>query len=235
MAWTFTGRKATQTGSGVGSLNVTLNGTAAGSLIVVAASVWNGGGGVTGISVSDNVNGAYTESFRAHDGVQDASLHYYPNNAGGNLTVTVNPAAGTDNYDLWIAVAEFAGGDTASPASGTPATNTRGGGTNTATLSTAGPMTPADNDVLVIAVDGHVTAGTISENAGAEGFTLLDENESGASAEPGGWVYKIISGAPGTPSHSWTIPGSTESACGIAAFKPGVAGDPSPFACSIGM
>ena len=220
MAWSYGGLQNSNNGSGSGSLTVALNGTTAGRFIAVGASVFNNTGTITGVAVSDGTNGAYTQSFfvtrQSGTTRQATSLHYFPNNAGGDLTITVDPSdAGTDSYDFTIFAAEFAGGDTTSPASGTPVTNSA----TTGTTASTGTTSPADNDVLVIAVDGNDTSGTITENAGGEGFTLIAEHESGVSAEPGSWVYRIISGSPGTPSHSWTVPSGVW-AVGIAAFKP---------------
>ncbi len=132
---------------------------------------------------------------------------------GGNRTITSDP--GTGSYDMSIYVHEFAGTH-ATPASGTPSTNS-GSGTTSSTTN----MTPADNDVLLLACDGHTASGTTTENQGSQGFTLSNEHESGSSAEPGSFVFKILSGAPGTPNHSWTVPSSTRTA-GIAAYKPAV-------------
>ena len=220
-AWAFTGVSNSTTGSGAGSFTLACNGTAAGSLIAVGASIFNSITGITGVTVSDATNGAYTQSFRAvliTSVEQDATLHYFPNNAGGNLTITVNPAAPTDLYDVFIVCAEFSGGDTTAPASGTPATNT-----GSSTTASTGSTTPADNDVLVLAMEGHTASGTITENAGGEGFTLIAENESGVLAEPGSMVYKIISGSPSAQSESWTVPLTSDWAAGIAAYKPAAA------------
>jgi len=213
MVWAATARKAEAQGGGVSSLNVSLNSTVAGNQILAGASVYNDNG-PTAVAVSDGANGSYASSFVIRNGVQTAALRYVASNAGGNLTLTFTPSGGSDSsYDYSVYVHEFSGGDTAALASGTPATNTGSG-----TTASTGSMSPAHNDVLLIAVDGHPASGTVSENAGSEGFTLSNDHESGSAAEPGSMVYKIISGAPGTPSHSWTVPSSTWAA-GIAAFK----------------
>ncbi|MGH7339110.1 MAG: hypothetical protein ACREKH_01335, partial [Candidatus Rokuibacteriota bacterium] len=180
MAYTDTGRKAEAQGGGVGSLNVTLNSTVAGNFLALGSSVYQD---ETAVAVSDGVNGSYTQSFRVHVQFATAALHYVANNGGGNLTITSDPSGGAGTYDMSIYAHEFSGGPTSAPASGTPATNT---GTGTTSSTTA--MTPADNDVLLLAVDSHTTSGTVTENAGGDGFSLSNEHESGASAEPGSLV-----------------------------------------------
>lgn len=217
MAWTNTTRKNSGTGGGVGSINVTLNSTAAGSLIVVGTSWWQGSGNLLTTTVSDGANGAYTQSFLVNSPTSGfkvaATLHYFRNNAGGDLTINVAFASGADSTpDLFAAVHEFAGGDTTAPASGS-ANSTQGA---SATAST-GSMTPADNDVLLLAMMSE-EQGTITENQAGQGFTLSAESES--SGQPGSLVFKIISGAPGTPSHTWAKGISGDWAAGIHAFKP---------------
>lgn len=217
MAWAYTGRSATQTGSGGGSLNVTLASTVAGNQIFVGGSYFGFTTVPTACAVSDSTNGAYTQSFFNNNSFQGASLHYFANNAGGSLTITVNPTATDDRFDFWIVAAEFSGGDTSSLASGTPSSSN-----GLSTTASTGSTTAADSDALLVAMLGTQTAGTITENAASEGFTLLAENESGASAEPGSLVYKIVSGAPSAASHSWTV-ASGSWAAGIAGYKPGSA------------
>ena len=213
MAWTDTTRKAEAQGGGVTSLNVTLNSTVAGNLVVAGHSSFEGAGNFAAATTYSDGGNTWTESFRTaiSGGKQISGLGYSVLTTGGNRTINFDP--GTSSYDMSVYVHEFSGPH-ATPASGTPVTSTG----NSTTAST-GAMTPADNDVLLIAVDGHATSGTVTENAGSEGFTLSNDHESGTSAEPGSMVFKILSGAPGTPSHSWTIPSGLWAA-GIAAFKP---------------
>jgi hypothetical protein len=211
MSWSATARKNWVSAAGVASLNVTLNSTVAGNLIAVATSGWKSTG-PTSMAVSDGTNGAYTSAFFAVNGSPAIALHYLPNNAGGNLTVTATPGPAS-SYDMAIAVHEFSGGDTVAPASGTPATNT-----GISAADSTGTMTPSDNDVLLLAALDHDSYTAVTENAASEGFTLSNENE-GAPGQPISLVYKIITGAPGTPSHSWSAGTSANWAAGIAAFK----------------
>lgn len=219
MAWTYTTRKnksSGNTGGGGTTATVALASTVAGNFLCIAIGGWNGAGAPTISGVSDSVNGAWTaSSFSKANGNPMVALWYLKSGAGGSITVTVTFSKA--NIDYGLVVAEFSGGDTSSPASGTPVTNSGSG-----TTATAGSMTPADNDVLVLAavdVDSY-TAVTI--NAGAEGFTLVDSNE-GPTGQPINLVYKIISGAPGTPVETWSFASATWAA-GIAAYKPAAGG-----------
>lgn len=223
MAWAAVGRKIEGTVGGAGAINITLNSTVAGNFVAVGTSCYNAAGGAMEPVVTDGGN-TWTKSFTKQgtgsSNIQAASLSYSILGTGGNRTINSDPGAST--YDMWANAEEFSDPN-ATPASGTPAT---GSSTGTAgTTSDTSAMTPADNDVLVIAVEGHTAGGTVTENSspGDTGFTLSNDHESGSSAEPGSMVYKIISGSPGTPRAAWTIP-SSHWACGIAAFKPSAAG-----------
>lgn len=220
MAWAFTTRKNTNGVNASASISVTLNSTVAGNLIVVGTTTFAPSGTVaTSIAVSDNVNGSYTQAGFARNGDMGCALHYFVAGAGGNLTITSDPSgASGDSQDLGIFAAEFSGGAASQP-SGTPNTNTGSG-----TTSSTGTTTPADNDCLLVAImatDASSPA-TITENAGSEGYTLLNEIES-VPGELGSFVYKILSGGSGAgQSESWTQP--TEAwAAAIVALKPSVA------------
>ena len=218
MAWAATARKNENSAGGVASLNVTLNSTVAGNHIFVATSYWKSGGN-TSNAVSDGTNGAYSEAFHITNGDPSCSLHYFENGAGGNLTITANPSP--DNSDVWVACHEFSGGATSSSLDGTPTTNS-----GTSATASTGNLVPANNDVLCLGVMDLDNSGNITENAGGEGFTLSNENQLFADiGQPGSFVYKIFSGAPGTVVETWTVPASSPWVAGIAAFKiPSVGG-----------
>lgn len=213
MAWAATARQNQAVGATTPT-TVDLNGTVAGNAIFVAIST-NGSSAPT-ITVSDDVNGSYTQAAVATNGVQRTALWYFLNIAGGDVTITVGHSPALDT-SVWCH--EFSGGPTSDALSGTPSTNT-----GTGTAQSTGSMTPEDDDVLLMAVVGHnnhVNSWTI--NAGGEGFTSSDSwvPGEGGTGQPGSFVYKIISGAPGTPSHSWTINGTSGAwAALIAAFVP---------------
>jgi hypothetical protein len=216
MSYADTARKATALGSIVASVNVTLNSTIAGNLVICGTSSYDGGGFSMDAVITDGGN-TWTKSFKQQDpgtSNQCANLSYSVLGTGGNRTINSDPGINT-NYDIAVFVHEFSGPHT-TPASGTPV----GAGAASGTTASTGSMTPADNDVLVIAVLASTNPMTITENAGSEGFSLSNENEVGGDGDRGSMVFKIISGAPGTPSHSWTLGNSTRWECGIAALKP---------------
>lgn len=214
-SWADTTRKNESAGGGSDSVEISLNSTASGSLIAVFTSCWDTDGDNTAIAVSDTTNGSYSSAFYNECADQSkliCDLSYFANNASGNLTITSNPN-GTTVGSIWVCVHEFSGGLTTAPLSGTPATN---GSTGTAISS--GSFSPPDNDVLLLAGAVGDMINTITENAGSEGFTLSNEFET--DFETSSFVFKIISGAPGTVSESWTAGDSVAWAAGIAAFKP---------------
>jgi hypothetical protein len=220
MAWSDTTRKAEASIENAASLSVVLNSTVAGSCIVVAGSHWRSTGGAsTTVTISDNVNGTYTHVTGSPlvVGIVGACLAYFANNAGGNLTVTLDPTGGTDAHDLALDVHEFAGGLTSSPLD--QAATASGASGTSASVGAVTPGTAAGLALAVIDPDGY---GSTTENAGSEGFTLSNENE-GAPGQPISFVFKILSGTPST-SHSWTKPSGAAWTALLAVLKPSGAG-----------
>lgn len=193
-------------GGSVANRQVTLNGTTAGNLIVVAGTYFAAG---TTITVSDSINGAYTQVFvqAAASDNHRTSLSYKANIAGGTVTITYTPPAAADTC---IVAAEFNGIATVTPL------NTSNSGNGTGTTANSSSITTTQATTTLIAVEGQGTSGAITQNAGSEGFTLIGENESGASAEPISLVYRVVSST-GTYSQTWTVP-NDDWAAGIAAF-----------------
>ena len=200
-------QSAELTAAGSPTYTITLLLVTAGNFLAFCSSEFNSN---TTASVSDGT--AYTQSFAVSDGGspgQRTFLDYLENVGAGTHDAVWTPGAGTPDFGgLFMEVSGIA---TSSSATGTPATNSATSGTTSST----GTTTPAQA-AFIIAVDGHGGTGTCTENAGAEGFTLVDEHESGSGAEPYSVVVKptISSGV----SHSWTIPNDIWAA-GIAAFK----------------
>lgn len=217
MAWADTTRKAEGGGGGVSSVNVTLNSTIAGNFIAAGSDHWTGS--VVAPTLSDNVNGSYTTSFSAIEGGEiGASLNYFANNGGGNLTITFNY---TQTQDVGCYVHEFSGGATSNANSGTAAT-----ATSTAnTAASTGAMTPADSGCLLIGVMGVDANGSQNQNQTGSlpgsGTTWTLSNDR-TTAEPGSMVFLILPGAATTCMHVWSNP-SAIWAAGVAAFKPGAA------------
>jgi len=215
MSWAFV-QKANGTVIGESQFFAGFGGNVtAGNFVAFLISIT--GDSVT-LSLNDGTN-TITNAFTVSNGTACTSaLYYIRNHSGGNPTCTID--SGGNLVDWFVEVAEFSGGNTTSPASGTPTTNSGLSGT-----ASTGSMTPADNDVLLLADMATIVGDpTLTENAGSEGFTLLGENEVTANGARGSALYKILSGAPGTPSESWTISSSGEWAAGIAAFKPAAGG-----------
>jgi len=207
MAWTDTGRKNEGHVSSGLTVQATLNSTAAGSMIAVATSSWLS----SSHAVADDVNGSYGSPIvNVANTDQRNGLFVFPNNAGGNITVTLTCNSSSGNKSIFVH--EFAGGALSAPQSGSANSATGSGNPQN-----PGTIAPPDDDVLALAVVGG-GAGTITENAGGEGFTLSNEHETDTPGQPTSFVFKIISGDPGTVGHTWTgVAGIW--AAGIAAFK----------------
>lgn len=218
MAWADTTRKAEAQGGGLGSLAVTINNTVAGNMVVVGCSVYGNGTGDPNSAGSDGAN-TWSQVFSRVQASgserQEAALLSSVLGTGGNRTITVDPGSGTYDYSLFAH--EFSGTH-ATPASGTPVTNSGGSGTSADTTA----FTPADPDTLYIAVLGNSASGTITENVspGDTNWTLSNDHESGSAAEPGSMVFYILSGSAASRRAAWTIPTGTFWAAGIGAFKP---------------
>lgn len=216
MAWRFTGLKAEANGVGLASLNVTLNNSAPGTLIVVCCSYWRPGGPSATVTVSDGINGNYSQVSGSPKILNDQGtiLAYLPNNLGGNLTVNINPSGGTDSYDMWASVSEFSGGWQSADVAG-EATNNSG----TSTTGTASAITPKVPGALLIAALGYDTSATITENGAGEGYTLLDEIESPAGVQPGSAVFKILADMV-SQAHTWALGASADWTTLHALFLP---------------
>lgn len=193
-------------GGSVANRQVTLTGTTAGNLIVVAGTYFAAG---TTITVSDSVNGTYTQVFvqAAASDSHRTSLSYKANIAGGTVTITYTPPSAADTC---IIAAEFNGIATVSPLNTSNSTNGTGTTANSSSITTTQATT------TLIAVEGQGTSGSITQNAGSQGFTLIGENESGASAEPISFVYRVVTST-GSYNHTWTVP-NDDWAAGIGAF-----------------
>jgi hypothetical protein len=219
MAWAASGVHNIGFASSVNSLNVTINGTTAGSFIGTGSGGYDGLG-VSGMTVSDGTNGSYSQSFWQNTTPTSFGIHYFANNGGGNLTLTFTPSR---NSSVTAAVREFTGGATSSPASGTPSNQG-----SASSIPNTGSMTPADNDVLFLAGMHFDSNGdTWTDNNAGEGFTLSDDDHNFGHVDFS-FMYKIVSGAPASQSLTWGMPFSSDWAAGIAAFKPATISGPAP-------
>ena len=223
MAITDTTRKAENIGSGVPSINVTINSTVAGNLLVAFGSTYRNGTGTPATTCGDGGNTWSTLKSQVRTNgaeKQEAHIQYSSIASGGNRTVTYSPNAG-GNCDMWGSVHEFSGHDSGSPVSGTPVGNS---GTSETTADTTG-FTPADADCLYVACEGNSATGAVTENAspGDTDWTFDNDHESGATGEPGGSVFFIRSGSAVSRRAAWTITSGTFWAAVIGAFKPSTA------------
>ncbi len=214
MAWIDTAHKATALTSGV-TVNMSLGSVAVGDFIVACSMTTRAGIPGTNVITSSPIE-TWTPAYTTV--VSDPSslgMSWAIAGSAGTYTITCS-GNGSNSFDMFLTSHAFTNPNS-SPLSGTPVTATGSG-----TTADTGTMTPADNDVLVVANFMSQSAGTITENAspGDSGWTVDTENET--SLSPGSVVFKIISGAPGTPRSAWTIPSSAWVA-GIAAFKPAAA------------
>jgi hypothetical protein len=216
-----TGRKNEANATGVGSLNVTLNSTVAGNLLAMGVSAFNNASVVPNSVVTDAGNTwsqSFTRSTSSGTFRLESSVSASVLSAGGNRTITVDP--GTSTYDMWINVQEFIG-PAATPLSGTPVTNV---GTVETTADTTA-FTPADAGCLFVAVEGHISDGTITENVapGDTNWIFSNDQETGAAASPGAMVFYIQTGGPTARRAAWTIPSGAIWTAGVAGFKPAFA------------
>jgi hypothetical protein len=217
MPFADTTRKNVAEGTGVGSLNVTLNSTVSGNLVVAGSAVYNGSSSAPNSAITDGSGNSYTQSFTrsASSGTDrlETGLSYSVLTTGGNLTITCDPGAST--YDMTVFVHEFSGPH-ATPTSGTPVTNA--GTTETTADTTA--FTPADADALYIAVLTGWTWAAITENVapGSTDWNLSNENES-SPGNAGSMVWFIRSGAAASRRAAWTVTSGFLWTAGIAGFK----------------
>ena len=230
MAYTDTGHHAVNQGNDGGvSVQVTLTGTTAGNLVVVGAASNRGGGPTPTLLVTDDKSNSYTNEGVSYADPEGASISWSKITTGGTLVISVS-GNGANSYDLFVAAREFAGPN-ASPSSGSPT-----GSTGTSATADTTAVTPADNDVLVCAVCGSENSGGIAENTapGDSGWTLSDENETSVGTA-GSFVFKIITGAAGTPRSAWSIHDGVSSnwAARIKAFKPAASGGSSSVSPSV--
>jgi hypothetical protein len=205
-------------GGGVDNRTLAITPTAVNNLLVVAVTTWEANGDKT-LTVSDPTNGTYTNAFFQATGVdlddyQQTGVAWVLTSTTSALTITVNPSGAS--ADMCVAVAEFSG---IAAADTQDAVTSQASSVNNSTVANSGTITTTQNDTLLIAAEGHGASGTVSENQGAQGYTLLNESQSGSSAEPGSWVYRIqASTCSAACGHTWTIP-SDEWAAGVVAFK----------------
>jgi hypothetical protein len=139
----------------------------AGSLIVAAINLANGGATVTG--VSDNVNGSYTLDKSEHGNTDTgywSQIYSFPNSASGTITVTLTVS---DTNACSLTVYELAGAATSSPV-GVTVSHAPSGSSPSASL-----ITTAYDDCIIATC--NVYNDTWSATAGTS-FTLTHSTTS---------------------------------------------------------
>lgn len=209
MAWAFVQAAKGANSSSPGSLSLT--GVGAGNLLVVViccdhahpATAPTGAGtftqaGTTGV---DTANG------------QEASIWYSPNSAGGNLTVTLNPATLAATSAVFM---EFSGVATTTPldVAATPVAGATSGATPTTNALTAA----AANELLIAAFND--TSGNNSTITAGTGFTInTNANEAGV-AGTGSTTVEYGNSASGSNTGKFNNTNTTDKWVGLlAAFK----------------
>ena len=193
------------TGSGASSYSISLVSNAtAGNCLVMGNSEFNptttgtvSGGGET-----------WSQRVAPNFGSQDTFIDRALNISAGAKTITFTPTSGTPDWGGCLC--EFSGVATSSADDGS---NSASGATQTTADPGAATTTATD---LIFAFCGY-GGGTITENAGGEGYTLIAEHEDGSGAEPFSATYKV-SVAAGSPKDTWTIPIGVWAA-GVIALK----------------
>lgn len=206
-------RKAEVSGGSVVSVDLTLNSTVAGNLVVVGTTATRSGGPASDPTVTDGGN-AWTKETSQWVDPKGIGVSWSILTTGGNRTINCSPN-GVNSYDITAYAHEFAGPH-ASPKSGT---NVLADGNST--TADTGAMTPADDDSLVVALESNVSSGTVTENVspGDTDWTLSNESESATNASVSSMVFIILSGAPVSRRAAWTVPSSVWVTF-IMAFKP---------------
>ncbi len=202
------------------SVVVTLNGVSSGDLLTCSLTYGNPGG--TTMSVSDNVNGAWSVANAAHFNTvmsQTTAQFYLANSKAGTTTITGTPGSAGD-YGA-MDCQEWSGVDTSSPLDQTKQQD----GT-TANPSSGSVTTTAGGELIL-----GVLENGYSPKAGS-GFNLIDSDTSGTGSALAA-EYQIQASA-GPAAATWTL-AATSWTAQIATFKAagGGAGGTSPRITSL--
>lgn len=185
-----------------------------GALMVVNALIYNTGG--TTCTVSDDVNGSYTETGHAFaDSGSECWQFYFANATSGSVTVTVNPGGASADIEFWTS--EVTGAATSSvldtESGSTTAATTNAAGTMT--ITSAGTLDQADNIVFVVATHNTVTRTLTTGTIGGSAATQVGENEDNASGQCGHVEYRIINS---TSALTSTVTWGTVGADGVGTY-----------------
>jgi hypothetical protein len=195
---------------------VTLAGTSAGQLVVVAVA-WDKAGISANTTVTDDSgSNIYTRLIQQYTSPECAAILYSVITTGGTLNIQAS-ANGANSADFAVMARVF-NNPNASPVSGT-ALGTAG----TSTAPDTGAFTAADADALYVAVLAATTTSATTENQspGDTDWTLSDENNTNTG---GSFVFKIVSGAATSRDSTWLLGVSSQWSTVIGAFKPAAGG-----------
>jgi hypothetical protein len=202
----------------------------AGNCLIVVMAVFQSGGLSILTTPTDTLGHTYTGSSsgpNALGGNVVMRYWYVLNCSGGANTVTFDIGE-PGNADFSVAVSEWSGVKTSSAVDGIAA-----GQPTSATPALSDWLGNEANELYVafLTHDGNDT--TITEESG---WTTLEEFESGTSAMPLSFVYKIQT-ASGADGHTWTLGASRFCAVDGVAFKAAPAGGVSvtPAAASLSL
>lgn len=195
------------TGSTVTSVTLQLGNVTAGDLLVGWFGQYNSSGQV---SVSDNVNGAWTRvsSSTSFGSGGDLAFYYLQNTkAASSLTITISASSAT--Y-LQGAVSEFSGIATSGALDQAAAAS----GTSTA-VNSGSTASVGAGDLIVGGIVTGGQPGTVTPGSSLSlPFTMGTETSSGSSD-----LEYILSGAAGVQAATATFSSSTDWHAGVAAFK----------------
>lgn len=133
---------------------------AAGDALMVVVDPINATGSAYTLSVSDNLNGAWTEDgsgcFRQD--VAQAAVFYYLNSKAGSVTVTVTSSTSTN---IWSTIVEYSGIATSTPVD-IPISCKYTDGANGSNFATPSITTTNANDLILVSPAITGTGGTIT-------------------------------------------------------------------------
>lgn len=206
------------------SLDLTLNGVAAGNALEVRVTLYYGNTAAS-TSVSVQAGGALTWQLGARaqsssgSGVT-AEVHYAENAGGGNYTIRVTTTAAADFRYGWAELYEIAGRATSSSLD-SAATGTANGSSATPAVAGAGSTTQANAMIVaVLSADGgssNLGIDAISGNSLSWNNRLIKQDPN---AEMGGSFDDAAATSTLTPSVNWgTMSSSPKWAAVVVAFK----------------
>lgn len=192
----------TGSANGAADVTATLTGVALGDLLTLCLYERDG---AAISSISDSVNGAWTQVLTRAAVAARIAIYYFPNSAAGNPLVTAT-LGGTSPRD--INVAAWSGIQTVSPL------DTSNNAGNSAQFDHLhGSVTPSASSLLITCLGLGNDHGGMTEHAG---FVALDTDPGVTNAGRRYFAYKLSHTGAINPTHTST--NSQSSDAGVAAF-----------------